>query len=332
MADQVLSNDEKDALLEGVSNGEVEIEAADGPQYVEVVDFEISPRARIVTNSFPRLLQLNRKLASIIGKTASKLLNAKVEVAPGALATSTYGEFCEQTLETAIVYEFSASPLDGSAVIYVQAGVVSHIVEAFYGGSKENPPRHETEGFTPGELNVTSLLCTDIIKGVAEIWQSLMLIEPEKVAVHQSTDVNQVVESGATVICTEFDIHFGDDQLYFHIVWPTSMLAPLLPVFEGQKRERDPAEDARWGQVLRARIPETFTDIYTCIGNASLNLRDVAELKPGDIIDFENPRKGTVFAQNVPVLEGRFGVHDGHYAIETTRWLGSGCDVETVTA
>lgn len=332
MTDQVLTEDEKDALLEGVASGEVEVQSSDGPLYAGVTDFEISPRSRIVTNSFPRLQQMNRKLAGTIGKTASKLLNAKIEVASGPLATSTYGEFCEQAVEPAIVFEYSASPLEGSAVVFVQAGVVSHIVETFFGGSKENPPRHEAEGFTPGEMSVTSLFCGEVINSVVDTWQSLMPLDAGKVAVHQSTDIAEVIENSATVIYNEFDIHFDDDQLYFHVVWPTSMLAPLLPVLEGQKRDRDPVEDARWEQVLRARLPDASTDIHSCVGHARLNLRDVAELKPGDIIDFESPRDGTVFARHVAVLEGRFGVHDGHYAIETTRWLSAGPGPETAAA
>ena len=61
--------------------------------------------------------------------------------------------------------------------------------------------------------------------------------------------------------------------------------------------------------------------ISSGVGKARMTLREVAELLPGDIINISNPSKGTVFAKQVPILEGRFGVHDGRYAMETTRWL-----------
>ncbi|MDX1515698.1 MAG: FliM/FliN family flagellar motor switch protein [Woeseiaceae bacterium] len=321
MSDQVLTEEEKDALVEGVESGEVEVQTGAGAVYASVTSFDVAPRNRIVTNSFPRLQSMNRKLAGDVAKTGSVLLNAKIDVSPGPLSTSTWGEFCESADETALIFEFSAAPLEGSAAMHMQATPVQNIVETFYGGSKENPPRHEIEGFTRGEMNVVSLFCSEVLKGIARTWQSLIELQPETVGVHQSTDVVEVVDNGATVIHCEFTLHLGEDQHRFFVVWPTQMLAALLPVLEGAKRERDAAEDARWEQVIRDRVPRATVDVSTRVGSAQMTLRDVAALEAGDIIDLDNPRRGTVFAGNVPVLEGNFGVHDGRYAIETTRWL-----------
>lgn len=321
MNDQVLTDEEKDALVEGVENGDIEVQTGDGPRYASVTAFEISPRNRIVTNSYPRLQNLNRKLAGNVAKSASLLLNDKVEATSGPVSTCTWGEFGETATESALIVEFSAAPLDGNAVIHVQAEAVRHIVETFYGGSKENPPRHEIDGFTRGEMNVIRLFSVEVLKGIAGTWESLINLDAEVSGVHQSTDVVEVVESGAGVICSEFSLHLGEDEHRFHVVWPLATLASLLPVLEGAKRERDAAEDSRWEKVIRARVPEAPVDVSSRIGHARMSLRDVAALKAGDIIDIENPRVGTVFAKHVAVLEGRFGVHDGCYAIEATRWL-----------
>lgn len=321
MNDQVLTDEEKEALVEGVENGDVEVQTGEGPRYANVTDFEISPRNRIVTNSYPRLQNLNRKLSGDITKSVSLLLNDKVEASPGPVSTCTWGEFGETATESALIVEFSADPLDGNAVMHVQAQVVRHIVETFYGGSKENPPRHEIDGFTRGEINVTRLFSAEILKGIAGTWASLIALDAKVTGVYQSTDVVEVIEATAGVICSEFSLHLGEDEHRFHVVWPVATLASLLPVLEGAKRERDAAEDSRWEEVIRARVPYAPVDVSSRIGHARMSLRDVAALQAGDVIDIENPRVGTVFAKNVAVLEGRFGVHDGCYAIEATRWL-----------
>ena len=322
--DPVLTDDEKEALLSGVENGDVEVQASGGPKYAVVTDFEVSPRNRIVTNSFPRLQTINRKLATYISKAGSLLLNEKVELASGVLTASTWGEFCEQSTEAALIFEFSLKPLEGTALIYVQQNVVSHIVESFYGGSKENPQRHEAESFTPGEMSVTSLFCEQIISGIAETWQGMIALETERMGLHQSTDIVEIIESGANIISTEFEINFEGEQSYVHIVWPVATLSLVLPILEGQKRDRDPLEDSRWEKIIRSRLPDARVDISTCVGRTRMSLREVSELAAGDIIDIDNPRHGTVFADDVALFEGRFGVHDGCYAIETTRWLSSG--------
>jgi len=328
----VLSDDEKDALLQGVENGEIEVQSADGPQYAVVTEFEVMPRNRSVTNSFPRLKGINTKLAGHVAKGASQLLNQKVDAAAGPLTVCTWGEFREQANEIALIVDFAPAPLDGNAVIFMQKALVGHVVETFYGGSKDNPPHHGSDGFTPGEMNVVALLCADVLRGIATTWGGLIDLAPEQKGIHQSTDVVEVIENSTTVIAAEFDVHFADEQFFFHIIWPTSTLSPLLPVLEGQKRDRDAKEDARWAKALSQRLPEAQIEVSTEIGKSDLTLRDVAALKPGDIIGLDDPRLGRLFANDVPLLAGRFGVHDGRNALETTHWLTPGARLDTASS
>ncbi|MDX1517842.1 MAG: FliM/FliN family flagellar motor switch protein [Woeseiaceae bacterium] len=329
MNDQVLTDEEKDALVEGVENGAVEVQTGNGPRYASVTEFEISPRNRIVTNSYPRLQNLNRKLAGLMTKSVSVLLNDKVEVSNGPLLTCTWAEFVETATEAALIVECSVQPLEGSAAVHMQAGAVRHVVETFFGGSPENPPRHQIDGFTRGEMNVVRLFSEEVLKGIADTWKTLIALDTKVSGVHPNTDVVEVIEPGASVISSEFSLHIGEDEHRFHVAWPLATLSSLLPVLEGAKRERDAAEDSRWEKVIRARVPEASVDVSSRIGHARMSLRDVAALKAGDIIDIENPRVGTVYAKDVAVLEGRFGVHDGCYAIEATRWLTEVANAES---
>ncbi len=321
MTDQVLSDEEKDALLEGVEKGEVEVQSASGPTYATVQPFVVSPRNHIVTNSFPRLQSMNRKLGAWIGKAAQHVLNERFEAAAVGRSTATWGEFREQWVEPAVLVEFQASPLEGSAVVVVGRSAVLPIVERFYGGSDDNPPRHDADGFTRGEMNVVALFCQEILKGIEETWTPIIDLEASQAEIYQSTDVVDLIEDGEDIIACEFELSEGEDQQSLHVVWPMTMIASLLPVLEGQKRDRDAAEDARWESAIRNRVPDAPVNVDSCIGTARLSLRRIAKLEVGDVIDLENPRKGTVLTNDVAVLEGRFGVHDGCYAIEATRWL-----------
>jgi flagellar motor switch protein FliM len=139
-----------------------------------------------------------------------------------------------------------------------------------------------------------------------------------------SSNVVDDIDVGDAVICTEFDISLSGQQEVFQVVWPTSTIASLLPVFEGKKRERDQQEDARWEHALRSTITDSIVKISSNVGATELALGAVAELAPGDVISISNPRVCTVYAEQVPVLEGRFGVHDGNYAVEAVQWLEPG--------
>lgn len=322
MTDKVLTDDEKDALLDGVATGEVEVQSTAGPLYAEVKPFEIPARSRLVSNSFPRLQRLNHRVASRASRLAEQLVSTETEITPSAIESCQYGEFSERDSRLSLLIEYSAKPLEGSALIVLNSELVGQIVEAFYGGLDNESLREASEFFTRGEISVASLFAKHVFQTIGDVWQPIMATEHKQVATHQNSDIVEGFDTGDRVICAEFEMSFLKHQQTFHIVWPVSMLAPLLPVFEGQKRERDPAQDALWERSMRSRLTDSVVGISSRVGNSRMTLGAVAELAPGDVIDIDNPRMSTVFVKHVPVLEGRFGVHEGKYAIEATDWLG----------
>lgn len=317
----VITDEEKDALLDGMSSGEVEVHSRKGPSYASVSDFEVGSRFRIVTNSYPRLQSLNRQFAARMESQVEVLLNAECELTFRDIRTCTYSEFSEQSTGLSLLYEFAPKPLNGSALISLQAALVETLVETFYGGAGNESQQQDADFFTPGETNVAMLFCRAVIDVLGEVWQPIARFENELVAPHLNSGVIDSVDGGETVIATAFELQVGEKSQTFHIVWPQSTIASLIPVFDGQKRERDAAEDARWERSLRGRVVNSVVRISSNVGKAQMTLREVAELDAGDIIAISNPQKSTVFARQVAILEGRFGVHDGRHAIETTHWL-----------
>lgn len=323
MTDPVLTNDEKDALLEGMSSGDVEVHSNKGPAYADVTPFEIGPRSRISTNSYPRLQGLNRQFASRMSKQVELLLNAESIVTYLGTSKCTYSDASEQIEGLSLVIQFLPKPLEGPALISIGAAAVGGLVETFYGGQGNDPVRQDPEFFTPGELSVAQLFGEALLSTISEVWTPLLRLSPEIVGTHLSSTVIDDVDGGDLVIASEFNLECAGKHQAFHLLWPVSTVASWIPVFEGQKRDRDAAEDARWERSLRSRVTESIVRISSDIGQARMTLGAIAELKPGDVITIGNPRKGTVRAQNVPILAGRFGVHNGRHAIEATNWLES---------
>ncbi|MDJ0751501.1 MAG: FliM/FliN family flagellar motor switch protein [Woeseiaceae bacterium] len=323
MSEPVLTDEEKGALLDGMSSGEVEVHSTGGPTYAEVKPFDVGPRSRIVTNSYPRLQSLNRQFASRAETIIENLLNCECSVTFNHVANRTFSEFGEIIEGLTLLLEFDMKPLEGAALMNLNADLVETLVETFYGGAGNDRARDGAEFFTPGEINVARLFGNAVMSVIAEVWQPMIDLKPEFEVGHLSSSIIDCIDVGDSIISTEFDLQIGDTEQHFHLLWPVTTVAPLVPVFDGQKRERDTAEDARWHDALRGRVIDAVINVASHVGRTQMALKEVAELKPGDVIMIANPQRGIVHAQRVPVLEGRFGVHDGRYAIETRRWLDS---------
>ena len=122
------------------------------------------------------------------------------------------------------------------------------------------------------------------------------------------------------MLAVRFELDFGNSQGGFELLLPVNMLRPLLPIFEGQKGERDIAEDSRWERVIRSHLPDAEVRLTGRVGRICLPLAALNGLKSGDVLTIDNPREATVVAGEVPVVVGRYGVHAGQNAIETTGW------------
>ena len=322
MSDPVLTDDEKDALLDGVANGAVEVLTGGTQRYADLSAFEVSPRSRIKSNSFPRLQVLNEQLADRLKKHTETGLQCEVTVTAGDVTVRPYSEHCARVDPLSAVTVFQAPPLDGRGGIVVDAEAVNQLVEAFFGGHGNEPTTKSGDNFSPGELSVCRLFVNAILLTLQDVWESFTEIAPEALDTEIGMELVDIAADTDRVIGIRFDMGFEHSSGAFELLLPLALLQPLLPVFEGQKGERDAVEDARWEHAIRAHLPDTNIRLTGCVGSVRVPLAALNGLQPGDVLTIDDPRAAMVVAGQVPVVLGRYGVHAGRNAIETTSWAG----------
>jgi flagellar motor switch protein FliM len=160
-----------------------------------------------------------------------------------------------------------------------------------------------------------------VLSAIKDTWAPLQDISTEALATEGRVDLVDIGGESDPVICTRFDVSVAGQQSLFRVVWPMKMVEPVLPVFEGQKGERDAVEDLRWAQAIRRRLADSVVGLTSNVGHARMSLGDLVRLSPGDIVEIESPQEATVMASDVPLIHGRLGVHQGRNAIETIEWV-----------
>ena len=321
MTDPVLTEDEKNALLDGVQSGEIEVHSSLGPTLASVTPFEIGPRSRIVKDSFPRLQLLNQQVADRLKKRTEQLLQCEISVVPRGISLRSYGEFCEQLAGPSAVTIFKAAPLSGQALIVMEPGMVRHLVDTFFGGTGSESDSENTGNFTPGELSVSRLFANVILSTIKEVWASLYTISPDQVESEATIDVVDIVAESDAVLGTEFEVSTAAKDGVFRVLWPEEMIEPLLPAFDGQKIDRDIAEDNRWRASISRRVADSVVNLTANVGHSQMKLGSLVSLTPGDVLNIEDPQQAMLMAKHVPLMRGRFGVHRGQNAVEAIDWL-----------
>lgn len=327
MTNKTLTDEEADALLGGVESGAVEVSSGEGTKYADVRPFEFGGHARIQSNSYPRLKVLNQQLANQVQNFCSSTLNCAVEITPQPVAVRTFSDHSGQMAPVSAVTAFKALPLEGHGLIILEAPAISQLVEAFFGGAQSEALRNTSGAFTPGELAVCRLFSDSLLAMMQKTWEPLIDMKLERDSTEVGTDLIDDIGATDLVIGNRFEMNFVGSNAAFSLLLPVNVIRPLIPVLDGQKRERDIAEDARWEKAIRRQLLDADIRLHGTVGTARLRLGELIGIRPGSVIDIANPRSATVLAGDVPVISGSFGVHSGHNAIETQTWLESSAEI-----
>jgi flagellar motor switch protein FliM len=211
--------------------------------------------------------------------------------------------------------------LEGHGLILLEAPAVSQLVEAFFGGAQSEALKNTSGAFTPGELAVCRLFSDSLLALMQKTWEPLIDMKLERDSTEVGTDLIDDIGATDLVIGNRFEMNFVGSNAAFSVFLPVNLIRPLIPVLDGQKRERDAAEDARWNKAIRRQLLDADIRLNGTVGVARLRLGQLIGIHPGSVIDISNPRSATVLAGNVPVISGTFGIHAGQNAIETREWL-----------
>jgi flagellar motor switch protein FliM len=319
--DKVLTDDERDALVDGVESGEIEVQSSNGPAYASVEPFRIPPRAHIVKNGFPRLKVLNQQVAERTSRDVEQLLQSDVGVTATDFAVKSFGRACEHLQESVAAVVFEAQPLRGRALIILESTMVRLLVDTFYGGDGDSSEIYTSTNLTAGELSVANLFAEMVLSSIRDSWAPLQEITPERVTTEASIDLIDIVAESDPVISITFELSLSNQHTSFQVIFPKEMLEPLLPVFDGQKGDRDPIDDARWASSIERRVAESRVSLTSNVFLPVMTVGELVNLAPGDVIEIEPPHEATIMAKNVCLLNGRLGVHEGRNAVETREWV-----------
>ena len=99
------------------------------------------------------------------------------------------------------------------------------------------------------------------------------------------------------------------------------MLEPVRDLLYSTMQSDQMTQDTRWTRNLGRRLMEAEVELRAELGYADMTLGDLVELRVGDVIPLDIPELTTLFCENIPVLRGRYGTREGHYALEVDHFV-----------
>jgi len=129
---EVLNQDEIDALLNGVDAGAVSTDPPSTPGETRAYDF--SREMRIVRGRMPTLEMVNERFARQLRVSLYNLLRRTVEMSVGQVTMKKFSEYTHSLSLPVNLNLVKVHPLRGTALFVLDPKLVFTIVDNFFGG------------------------------------------------------------------------------------------------------------------------------------------------------------------------------------------------------
>jgi flagellar motor switch protein FliM len=315
----LLSQDEIDALLHGVDDGAVDQED-EGGTGEGVKSYDLTSQDRIVRGRMPTLEMINERFARYTRISMFNFLRRSADVASGGIQIMKFGEYVHTLFVPTALNMVKLRPLRGTALFIFDAKLVFKLVDNFFGGDGRHA-KIEGREFTPTELRVVQLVLATVFVDMREAWAAVMKLDFEYVGSEVNPAMANIVSPSEVVVISTFHIELDGGGGDLHIALPYSMIEPIRETLDAGMQSDIDEVDERWIQSLKEDILTAKVPCHGTIVERDLSLREVAALKPGDIIPIELPEYFVLEANNTPILKGKLGLSGEYFAIKVVETL-----------
>jgi flagellar motor switch protein FliM len=311
----LLSQDEIDALLHGVDDGDVETDPIDEAARRAARPYDFNSQERIVRGRMPTLEMVNERFARYFRISLFNFLRRASEISVSGIQVQKFSEFIQSLFVPTNLNVIRMAPLRGRALVVMEPRLVFTAVDNFFGGGGQFYNKVEGREFTPTEMRIIRLIIEMIFKDLSEAWKPVMDIEFDYVNSEVNPQFANIVSPSEIVVISTIHVELEGGGGDINVVMPYTMIEPIRELLDAVTSDRGEVDD-HWQESLRIEIMRSDLTLNSKLIEKEMTISEVIELKVGDVIPIDMPESVLLEVENVPVFKGKLGLSDGNYAIE----------------
>ena len=292
--------------------------------------YDLVARDKIVRGRMPVLDRLNERWVTEFQRKLTELIRQPVEVSLQQVQLAPYGDWLAgQPMPTSLNL-CTVKPWPRSALVAVEGKLLFALVEKYYGGGAAKPaakPAAPTarETLTPSEQRLNKIIVDLLTDQFRRAFGPVATLEFQ----HAQTEINpnyvNMATPSETMVVTRVEVTLGQAGGGVTLVLPLSSFEPVRDKLAEGLKTVSPESRQRWHKSLRTQLENAQLDLTTVFVETEITLRELLQMKPGDVLPIEMPKTAILRAGPRPLLRGKFGRSRGYNAVsvlEAVKTLG----------
>lgn len=323
--EQLLSQEEIDALLKGISEGdveaaveEVEAEAEQTPSprvKAQIFDFAKYTKGR--KDKLPSLEFISDRLSKSLRSALTLFLEREVEINIAPTQYIEYGEFIKTLPLPTNMNIVITEHLKGFFIVIFDAKLIFCVLETVFGSNTITVPKIEGREFTKIEFNVIKKLVDVVCAEMEKAWEPVYRIRCRYSRSEINPNYITMVSLEETVVICELAIEVADVVSWMKICMPYGILESIKGYLISTPSREDMEMREKWLQKLRERVKEVPLDIKGILGKKKISVEEFLRIKRDSVILTDTSVDEPIDIQvgNKIKLRGKMGIYKGNKAV-----------------
>ncbi|MGR4869625.1 flagellar motor switch protein FliM [Variovorax sp. LARHSF232] len=318
--EQVLSQDEVDALLRGVTDGAVDQSASAAAPQDGLPAYDLGAPDRVVRSRMHTLEVINERFARHLRGALLNFMRRSPDISVGPVQIQQYGEFVRHLPVPANINMLHMKPLRGTALFVFDPKLVFLVVDNLFGSDGRYHVRVEGRDFTRTEQRIIRRLLDLSLNCYGQAWQPVYPLDFDYVRAEMHGKLANIVAPNEVVITTTLQIEFGPVGGFLTVCIPYSMIEPIRDLLSNPMQDQVEV-DKRWIKQMSQQMQSADVELVADFVTLPSSIGEVMRLQVGDVLPIELPATVVAKVDGIPVMECGFGVSNERYALRVEQMI-----------
>ena len=321
MSNQILTQEEIDALLSAMERGDVDVEQ--GPtKDVEAAPYNFTSQDVILRDHFSALEEVYDMFLRSVQNTLLSSMQRTISIEFVSTEMVKYQEFISAFSSPTNFNVFSMRPLIGNALLGIESHLVFSLIDCMFGG--DGKPSAQVRDFTQIEQRLIKKFALDLLAHFEQSWSAVYPVQVGLKKVETKPEFVQLVPPGDVMLIIVFALKGQEFSGNFHLALPYLMLEPIKEKLS-PKYLRDKDLQHTWSPQLKELLKDTFVTIIAELGRTQQTVRELINLQIDDVVSLEAGPEDliSISVDQVPKYLGYPGIIKGNRAVEIAKLVNS---------
>ncbi len=324
---EVLTQQEIDALMASVENGELGVNAGEEVEQLKVKSYDFKRPARLSKEYMTTLTMIFEEYAKISGNLLSTQVRTTAEMRLASIEQVSFEGFLHALPHFTLMGIFQSHPQASMQIVEINSRLCSQLVELLCGSSDAKLAVRESakEGFTDIEMAILEEVVHNFGQSFQTAFQDIVELEVIMEAMETNAQWLQTMSPNEPVIMSTFVIELLGQHTHVNLCVPYIFFEGILEKLSFRNwfdsgKATSPSEQESLNKSLQS-VP---VSMEVLLGKTEITMENFLQLELGDIIPLDKhiSEPLVMSIEKTPYYLVKPGVVGKKMAVELLQYIG----------